>query len=74
MDRDRELVEEARLLLTEVKLEGEWYIFEKEGRTPLVSRDDITWSKGIGHHATVWFANRGWTVTPIIIYKTTSVR
>lgn len=79
MDRDRELVEEVKEVmrstfsspsLAEVK--GDWYIFEKTGRTPIVSRDVEGSRDGVS--AVAWFRIKGWTVTPVVMHKVTAFR
>lgn len=75
MDRDHELAadyaEVTHLIerwekRKEGRVEGKWYLFEKEGERSgiqQVADEDI---EHVIHH---WVDLKGWTVTPVLIFK-----
>lgn len=74
MSRDQEIVEDYKRIFREMldtpslrDVEGVWHLYEKKGRASFISQDKETWGGGIP--APVWFRQRGWAVTPVIVHK-----
>lgn len=77
-DRTNELADDYRKMMYKLRqeikkeVEGDWYLFEKEGYEPWIANyapTHVPYGEDTGKFLREYHAKRGWAATPITIFR-----